>query len=162
MVALRLVRLIEKHSEEIANTLLQKFRNSSHTRGMRAVPEIQLLAGVRDFLRHISEWLLTKTDSEIEHRSRRLGTELARLHVALADGCWSIVIIKQCLWDFLQREGYLAGPIELYGELELLCLLNQVFDHAVCHFIEGYEAEMRKDMNVAAKYVHREAQVMSP
>ena len=46
---------------------------------------------------------------------------------------------KEYLWDFLQRQGFLQSPIELYGEMELLRLLDQFFDHALCYASEGFE-----------------------
>jgi hypothetical protein len=34
------------------------------------------------------------------------------------------------LWEFLQRQGFMNSPVELYGEMELLRLLDQFFDRA--------------------------------
>jgi hypothetical protein len=31
---------------------------------------------------------------------------------------------KERLWEFLERQGFRRGPVELYGEMELLCLLT--------------------------------------
>ena len=46
---------------------------------------------------------------------------------------------KEQIWDFLQQQGFLRGPLEIYGEMELLRLLDQFFDRAVCYVAEGYE-----------------------
>jgi hypothetical protein len=46
---------------------------------------------------------------------------------------------KEHVWSFLQREGFLRGALEIYGELELLRLLDQFFDRAICYCAEGYE-----------------------
>jgi hypothetical protein len=43
------------------------------------------------------------------------------------------------IWDFLQRQGFLRSPMELYGELELLRLLDQFFDRALYFVTQGYE-----------------------
>jgi hypothetical protein len=59
--------------------------------------------------------------------------------VALSDFCWSIVLIKEHLWAFLQRQGSTHGPVEIYGEMELLHLLDQFFDRGLCYVTEGYE-----------------------
>ncbi|PYX18597.1 MAG: hypothetical protein DMG87_14015, partial [Acidobacteria bacterium] len=50
-----------------------------------------------------------------------------------------IVLTKEHLWEFLQRQGFLRSPVEIYGELELLRLLDQFFDRALCYATEGYE-----------------------
>lgn len=152
MVALRLVRLLEKHSDEIGNTLLSKLRTSSRTKGMKAISEAELSTGIRSFVQHLSEWLLTKTNAEIEIRSRTFGGRLARQQVALVDACWSLIIIKEFLWDFLQREGFLRSPIEVYGELELLCLLSQFFDRTVGYLVEGYENEKCREARGSLHY----------
>jgi hypothetical protein len=44
------------------------------------------------------------------------------LGVALSDLCWAIVMTKERLWEFLER--FRRGLVELYGEMELLCLLT--------------------------------------
>lgn len=140
MIALRLIRVIEDHSDAIAQTLAHKLRVGSHIKGMPESAEAELVACTRDLLRHLSDWLLTRRNNEIELRYRTLGVRLAEQHVSFAHCCWAMAQIKQCLCDFLNGEGFLPNPIELYGELELLSLLNQFFDHAVCYLIEGRES----------------------
>ena len=50
------------------------------------------------------------------------------------------MLTKEHIWNFLQREGFLRGPLEIFGEMELLRLLDQFFDRAICYTAEGYEA----------------------
>jgi hypothetical protein len=33
----------------------------------------------------------------------------------------------------------MSGPVEIYGEMELLRLLDQFFDRGLCYATEGYE-----------------------
>lgn len=40
----------------------------------------------------------------------------------------------------VQQEGYLQGPLEIYGEMELLRLLDQFFEGAIGYGAEGYES----------------------
>jgi hypothetical protein len=139
MVALRLIRLIETHSEQIAESLVTKIQSSPRTRDLQKIPKPELLTRMLELLQHLSEWLLTKTDGDIETRYRQIGSRRAAQGVSLSDSCWAVTITKEFLWDFLQKQGFLHNPIELYGEMELLSLLNQFFDRAVCHVVEGYE-----------------------
>jgi hypothetical protein len=53
--------------------------------------------------------------------------------------CWAIALTKGHLWEFLQRQGVMGSPIEIYGEMELLRLLDQFVDRALCLATEGYE-----------------------
>jgi hypothetical protein len=48
-------------------------------------------------------------------------------------------VAKGHLWEFLERQGFRRGPVEIYGEMELLRLLDQFFDRALCFATEGYE-----------------------
>jgi hypothetical protein len=139
MIALRLVRLIEHHSDELAAELTAKLETSSHTTELRKVPVEELRRHIQEILRHFGEWLLTKTSHDIEQRYFELGERRASQGVALSDFCWAIVVTKDHLWEFLQRQGFMNSPVELYGEMELLRLLDQFFDRALVFATEGYE-----------------------
>jgi hypothetical protein len=151
MIALRLVRLIERHSDELTAELVAKLEASSRTADLRKVPVEELRNRIQEILRHLSEWLLTKTGHDIEQRYFELGERRASQGVALSDFCWSIVMTKEHLWDFLQRQGFLHGPVEIYGEMELLRLLDQFFDRSLCFATEGYE-----------QYIQLHAQALRP
>ena len=53
---------------------------------------------------------------------------------------------KEHLWDFLQLRGFMMGTVELYGAMELLRLLDQFFDRALCFATEGYEQYIQKQV----------------
>jgi hypothetical protein len=74
---------------------------------------------------HLSEWLLTKTAYDIERRYLKVGERRASQGVALSDFCWAIAVTKEHLWEFLERQGLRRGPVEIYGEMDLLRLLDQ-------------------------------------
>jgi hypothetical protein len=143
MIPLGLVRLIERHSDELATELVAKLETSPRTADLRKVPVEELRRRIEEILRHASEWLLTKTGHDIEQRYFEIGERRASQGVALSDFCWAIVVTKQHLWEFLQRQGFMRGPVELYGEMELLRLLDQFFDRGLCCAIEGYEQYSR-------------------
>jgi hypothetical protein len=139
MIALRLVRLIERHSDELTSELLQKFETSPHTADLRKVPPDELRQRIQEIFLHLSEWLLTKTGHDIEERYFEIGERRASQGVALPDYCWAMIMTKEHLWEFLQRQGFMRGPVEIYGEMELLRLLDQFFDRGLCYATEGYE-----------------------
>jgi hypothetical protein len=145
MIALRLVHLIENHSDELAAGLLKKFRSSSHTRDLQKVPAGELRDRSYEIYRNLSDWLLHTKEEELERCYVKVGARRASQGVALADLCWAIVLTKEHLWSFLQEQGYLNSPVEIFGELELLRLLDQFFDKALCYATVGYEqARMAK------------------
>ena len=139
MIALRLVRLIEHHSDELAAELVAKLETSSRTTELRKVPVGELRRHIQEILQHFGEWLLTKTNDDIEQRYFEIGERRASQGVGLSDFSWAIVLTKDHLWEFLQRQGFMNSPVELYGEMELLRLLDQFFDRALAFATEGYE-----------------------
>jgi hypothetical protein len=143
MIALTLVRVIERHSDELAAELVTKLGTSPRTTDLRKVPVEELQREIEEVLRHLSEWLLTRTGHDIEQRFSELGERRASQGVALSDFCWAIAVTKGHLWEFLERQGFRRGPVEIYGEMELLRLLDQFFDRALCFATEGYEQYMQ-------------------
>jgi len=139
MIALRLVRLIEDHSDELAEGLLKKFQNSPRTKDFAKVPAHELRERVYEILHNLGDWLLYKKEGDVERRYRELGARRAAQDVSVSDYCWAIVLTKEHLWDFLERQGMLRGPLEIYGEMELLRLMDQFFGRALCYATEGYE-----------------------
>ena len=152
MIALRLVRLIESHSDELAQGLITKLENSARTKDLKKVAPEELRSRVYEIFHHLSEWLLTRPEVDIESRYTMIGARRASQGVSLADFSWALVMTKEYLWDFLQRQGFLQSPIELYGEMELLRLLDQFFDHALCYASEGFEQyAMHSDRQMEAR-----------
>lgn len=139
MIALTLVRVIERHARELAVELVTKLGTSLRTADLRRVPVAELQEQNEEVLLHLSEWLLTKTAYDIERRYLELGERRASQGVALSNLCWAIALTKQHLWEFLEQQGFRRGPVEIYGEMELLRLLDQFFDRALCFATEGYE-----------------------
>jgi hypothetical protein len=139
MMELRLVRLIERHSQKLASELIEKLHASSRTADLRRVPIEELRRRIQEILQNLSEWLLTKSAHEIEKHFLETGVHRASQGVALSDFCWAIVLTKEHLWEFVQRQGSVRGPVAIYGEMELLRLMDQFFDRGLCFATEGYQ-----------------------
>ena len=140
-----LVRLIERHADELADGLMKKLRSSERTAEFRKVPDEELKHGAREIYHNLGDWLHTKTESDIELRYTQLGARRAAQGVPVTQFVWATLVSKEHLFAFLQREGFAEGPVQLFSELELVQLLDQFFDRAVYYALVGYEhARMRK------------------
>jgi hypothetical protein len=139
MLAYRLVRLIETHSDALVAGLLRKVENSEFTHQYRNVPGEELRDRVYEIYRHLGDWLLGKSDFDIRERYRAIGARRAEQHVPLSQLIWCIVLTKENLWDYLKNEAALERPVEVFGELEMLQLLDQFFDRAIFYASDGYE-----------------------
>ena len=144
MIALRLVRLIENHFAELADGLTRKLLSSDRTRDLHKVPAHELHQRCDEIYHNLSDWLLSKTDHEIESVYKSLGARRAHQGVPLAALTWAILLTKEHLWGFLESEGVYGGLHNVFGELELLRLLDQFFDRAVYYATEGYEQATAK------------------
>ena len=144
MIALRLVRLIESHSDQLAESLLHKLERSSRAADLRRVPSHELRERVHEVYRNLSDWLLTKTDDDIERVYKPLGRHRAEQAVSLSALCWALMMTEENLWDFLELEGMRERPLEILGGFELLRLMDQFFDQAVYYATVGYESYWRE------------------
>jgi len=143
MMLYRLVRLIETHSGALAACLLDQVQNSELTRCFREnVPPEELKERVFEIYSHLGEWLIAKDEFFLKQRYSQIGALRARQHVPLSEVIWVIVLTKENLWEFIKKESVLERPVEVFGELEMLQLLEQFFDRAMYHASVGYELEV--------------------
>jgi hypothetical protein len=139
MLAYRLVRLIETHSEQLASGLLKKLESCDKCQEFTPVPQEEFKQRVNEIYQHLGEWLLGKSDQEIERRYREIGQRRACQGVPLSQLVWAIALTKENLIEFLQRESLELKPVEMMGELEIMQLLEQFFDRAVYFAALGHE-----------------------
>lgn len=138
MLTYRLVRLIEDNSETLSQGLLEKVRCSPLLSDYRNVPPVDLKDRVQGIYRHLGEWLLTRKEKDIAARYTEIGIRRASQGVPFSQLAWTIVVTKENLWEFLKHR--VAEDLSgVWGELEMLQLLDQFFDRAIYHAAIGYE-----------------------
>jgi hypothetical protein len=140
MIALRLARLIESHSDQLAEGLLRKLHSSARAQHLlEKVPESEVRERAHEIYRNLSDWLLNKTEPEIGRVYVQLGRQRAKQGVSMSSLCWAIMKTEENLWEYLESEGERANAMDILGSLELLRLLNQFFDRAIYYATLGYE-----------------------
>jgi len=139
MLLYRLVRLIETHSQALAASLLLRVQESDQVRDYANVPPEELKQRVYEIYRHLGDWLLGKTEFDIEKRYLEIGARRAEQQVPFSQVAMTIVLTKDNLWEFLKKESVIDRPVDVFGELEMLQLLEQFFDHAIYYAAIGYE-----------------------
>ena len=139
MLAYRLVKIIEMHSEGLAKSLHEKIVSSDKTRDYDKVPAEELTRVVYEMYRNLGEWLLGKTEADIEKRYTAIGARRAEQDVPLSQVVWTIMLVKENMLEYLGKENVMERPAEILGELEILQLLEQFFDRAVYYAALGYE-----------------------
>jgi len=140
LAAQRLVRLIETRSDGLAASLLERTRQSEKTRNyIDKVPPDDLRQRVYEIYHHLGQWLITKKEADVEQRYLEIGALRSRQGVLLSQLIWAILLVKDNLFDFLNREAAIERPSEVFGELEVLQLLDQFFERAVYYAAVGHE-----------------------
>jgi hypothetical protein len=145
MLGMRLVRLIEIHSEALSRNLTERLRNLDRTSDFRKIPAHELEQAISEVYRNLGEWLLQKTESEIARRFRSVAARRASEGIRLPQLVSALMLSRDHLWHFLQREAFADNIVELHGELQLYQHLNQFFDYAVYYAIVGYQEAQHPD-----------------
>jgi hypothetical protein len=139
LLAYRLVRLIETHSDGLARSLQERYQNDKKCSAYVNVPANELASKVYEVYHHLGEWLMGKTEADIERRYLAIGAERAQQEVPASQVAWMICLVRENLWDYLQKHAELEKPAEIFGEVELLELLDQFFNRAIYYATLGHE-----------------------
>lgn len=149
MLAMRLVHLIETHAEQLSRAITERLEHDARCSDLRKVPPQELEARSFDIYRHLTDWLLYKTEGELKKIYTDIGTRRARQGVVFSHVLFAMSASKELLWTFLENEGVVTKPVELFGEMELYRLLDQFFDKAMFYMAEGYEHARVKETAAA-------------
>lgn len=139
MIRHRLIRLIESRSDELANELLARAKNSPHLANFSKVPPSELKQRVYEIYRNLGEWLIKRTEEDIEKQYCTIGARRFRQGVPLSELIWAIVLTKDNLWNFLNRESFPGFEMEVLAEHEMFRMIDRFFNHAIYYAARGYE-----------------------
>lgn len=139
LLAYRLVRLIENRSDQLLAGLFDEFRQCPHTRSFSESSAHEFEERAREIYQHLGEWLLGRSEADISGRYEQIGRRRAEQGVKLSELLCAINLVKEHLLRFLQSEAVKNSPAEVFGEVEILQLLDQFFDRAIYHAAVGYE-----------------------
>jgi hypothetical protein len=139
MLGVRLVRLVEKHSEEITDSLLAALRTSELTKTYRELDPHELRDATLALYAHLEEWLLNRSGRDVESYFTAVGTRRAAQKIPSSELAWALMMSKAELWMFVYRECAAEKALELHVELEFLLTLDRFFDRAIYFALKGYE-----------------------
>ncbi|MGE5114577.1 MAG: histidine kinase N-terminal domain-containing protein [Acidobacteriaceae bacterium] len=145
MLSIHFARLIENHSEELAEGLARRLHQSERTPAYRDIPSDTLKQQLQDLYENLSFWLTTKTEAEIEARYTDVGRRRARQGIPIAQFSWAVIMSKEYLWQFLLREAMADHAMQLLSEIDFLLLLEQFFDRALYYGVSAYEKVAKRE-----------------
>ena len=141
MLGLNLSRLIEKHSNELADGLIEKLYHSERTAAFHNIPAAELNRDIRELYANLTEWLIAKTDHDVEKRFVGVGQRRHLQQIPLSELTWALLTSKDHIWRFLQHQNTMDGALQLFGTLEFLQGLDSFFERAIYYAAIGYEHE---------------------
>jgi hypothetical protein len=147
------MRLIETHADALAETLEAKIEGSERCATYSRVSSDELKSLVAGIYGQLGQWLVTKTEEDIERRYTMIGTRRAEQCVPVSQLLWCIVLVKENLWEFLANGEKVENAQQVFGELELTQMVDQFFDRAMYYAVRGHErvrdarlSEMKKSV----------------
>jgi hypothetical protein len=151
MFAVRMLQLIESHADKLSRELIHKLESSGNSRELiKRVPAQELKMRTHEIYRNLSDWLVSKTQSEIEERYEGLGMRREKQGVPFSELLFAFTATKECLWEYLEQDGLFEDPMELIGDLTLLHSIGRFFDRVAHAAAVGYEgAHARKHSDLA-------------
>src|SRR5580700_3106912 len=122
----RLIRAIESHAEEFAQSTVKKIRSSPRTESYRKVPDKDMYNRCYEVYHNLGRWLWEKSDQAVQERFNELGERRCEEGIPLAEVLWALVFTKDLLLEYLGAYGLADSALELYQQQEL--------DRLICHF----------------------------
>jgi hypothetical protein len=144
MLTHKLIHLIQYHSENLAASLVRQVQMSDRAGSYRNVAPEELKQGVFEIYRHVGEWLLNKSETDIEDRYRAIGARRVEQNVPLSELVWVIVLTKRTLWMYINDVSVPGRTADASEKQELQARLEQFFDEAIHAAVAGYECAAQK------------------
>ena len=139
MQTFKLVRLIQYHSDRLADSLLHQVRMSERVRSYSNVSSVELKDRVIEIYHHLGSWLLDKSEDEIDRRYNAIGARRGEQDIPLSELVWVVLLTKSTLYKFIEDVSLPGFAEDIEEKQELLQRLDQFFDHAVYATVAGYE-----------------------
>jgi hypothetical protein len=139
MLAHRLMRLVETHADALVERLEKKIESCGRCAEYRNVSSSELKTLVAGIYGQLGQWLITRTEEDIERRYTAIGARRAEEQVPVSQLLWCIVLVKENLWEYLRENEHLEDTSQIFGELVLTQMVDQFFDRAMYYAVRGHE-----------------------
>jgi ADP-ribose pyrophosphatase YjhB (NUDIX family) len=144
----KLVNLIEKNADIIANRWLSDITNNKSTPTYAVSDPTATLERVLFVLRQFRKWLGGfYDDNDIRVYYRKLGLERKQEGFMLSEILSAISLTRKHIWEFALSQRMWTKTIDIYMTLELDRRMMIFFDRAAYYATRGYQEEKPLDMS---------------
>lgn len=149
IIASKLVKIIEKNSDIIADRWVEDVSTLQYTRSYWTVPPDELHERAASVCRRMGYYLgRTLPKEKLAAFYRRMGKERRSHGYPIEEVVMALLLLKRHIWLFVLQEGLLTTNLELYQALELNNRVVLYFDRAIYYATQGYfEEEEREEAN---------------
>lgn len=144
MLSGKLIRFIERHSDEITRRALRQVHEDTEIKEIRKIPDSELRDRSQVVLRNLGYWLSAGKSAKLIQDYEELGRTRFAENTPLHETVRVIHILRNQMVDFLEEQGVVETAVDVYAEEELERRVTRFFDELVVHFARGYEEAMKE------------------
>lgn len=146
IVATKLIRIIEKNADIIADKWVDEVTTSPYTRSYWNVSREELQERAASICQRIGYFLGKRLPRErLASFYRRVGQARRAQGYELEEVVMALLLLKRQIWLFVMQEGFLNINLELYQGLELNNRVVLYFDRAIYFVAQAYSEEDQKE-----------------
>jgi hypothetical protein len=150
MFARKFIDHVDTHADHLCGGFMEKIKRSDRCRELlHRVPAEEQKQSTREIYSHLTDWLLSKTDSVTEKHYASLGMRRAEQGVPFSELFWAVCATREYFWEYTERETLLDEPADFWGGVRMLHSLDRFFDRILYFATIGYETAA-KDLGQAA------------
>lgn len=146
VVATKLIKIIEKNSDTIADKWVDEVTTSPYTRSYWNVSREELQERAASICQRIGYFLGKRLPKErLAAFYRRIGEARRAQGYEVEEVVMALLLLKRQIWLFVMQEGFLNINLELYQALELNNRVVLYFDRAIYFVAQAYSEADRKE-----------------
>lgn len=139
MLLPRLMQLIESHADQLTDEALREIAKSPRLPELKSREEEVLRKRVRGLYHDLGAWLAERDEHRLEEMFGGFGRDRRADGTPLDEVVYALIMVKNHLWAFIERNDVTDQPMELAQERHLLSDIGRFFDRAVYHTVHGFE-----------------------
>lgn len=143
MISQKLLYMVERHAENIADRWMKDIRQNLDTISYKKISDDKLRENAMDLFAHLSRWVKDPSEgtSWIEEIYTKRGRERQQAGFRVSEVVKAVIQAKHHLWNYVEEEGVFESATDLYLGLELLQNIGSFFDRVIYFLVLGFERE---------------------
>jgi hypothetical protein len=139
MLLPRLIEMIESHADELTEQVLKDIAANPRLRALRDREDEVLRKKVHEVYHDLGRWLHAHDEAQLEAVFGEFGRRRRVDGTGLDELVYAVLMVKNHLWSFIERNDVTDQPLELAQEMHLIRDIGRFFDRALYHIVRGYE-----------------------